>query len=80
MSYRKVIYFFDETSINLWCTNKRTWTGTENPITLPMQPKRDRSQTIMAAMGGDPMEIIHHVCGRTNSEHVMEFLRIFIDR
>ena len=36
LTYRKVIYFFDETSINLWLTNKRTWTGTENPITLPL--------------------------------------------
>jgi hypothetical protein len=73
------IYWLDETSVNLWTALKKTWTGTEDPIHLPMQPTRSRSRTVIGAFCEFPIpHVITHVCDRTNSYNVIGFLEKFI--
>jgi hypothetical protein len=76
----KYVYFMDETSINLWCITRKTWTGQEHPVTLPMQPSRLSSQTIIAAVGGDPVDVIYQLGNRTQSTTVIAFLELFIQK
>lgn len=58
--------------------NKRSWTGLDNPVTLPLQSKRGHSKTMLAACGGDPFQVIYTVADRTNSLTVMGFLDHFV--
>ena len=80
MEHNKYIYFMDETSVNLWLTNNKTWSCDSNPISLPMQPTRLRSRTIIACVGDAPVDIVHQVCEKTNTASVILFLRKFILR
>ena len=80
LELEKYVYFMDETSINLWCINRKTWTGQEQPISLPMQPSRLSSQTIIAAVGGAPVDVIYQLGHKTQSTTVIAFLELFIQK
>lgn len=75
----KNVWYFDETSVNLWMPNKRSWTDLDNPVTLPLQSKRGHSKTMLAACGGTPFRVVYSVADRTNTDSVIAFLRTFED-
>jgi hypothetical protein len=54
VSYRPslILFYLKETSVNLWLQSTKSWCSTENPVVLPLQPKRGVNRTILCAIGG----------------------------
>ena len=71
----KQVYYMDQTSVNLWYTQKKTWTTATKPVYLPMQPTGCRNVTIYGIIGGNSGEFIHMVTDKTNSENTQAFIQ-----
>jgi hypothetical protein len=48
----------DESTMHCWLHANKTWSGKDDPVTLPMQATRGESKTIIAAIGGDPFTVL----------------------
>jgi hypothetical protein len=54
----KVCWWMDESTMHCWLHANKTWSGKDDPVTLPMQATRGESKTIIAAIGGDPFTVL----------------------
>jgi transposase len=72
------VWYFDETTVNLWDYSEKVWMNKKSPVTIQLPRQRGRSVTVLGAISNRRRLVLWQTNTTTDKDTVYDFFKMFV--